>query len=871
MLDIKNNRLFKKIDLEILGALYFAILLISFFLSNIDFDLNNEASFTIGQATLKGVDIGSRVSLFYKAAIVGFILFVVAFLILKKIKQKIGLIKYYQEFEFLFSFQILLMLFGSFSEGVWLSEKLLHGTIVLLFILESTKRKIEWKLAGTTIHSAFLAFIGLTVFIENIYLSVAIFLAILFVLSIERVKVIRNGMNVLLSGLPFLFVILLELAMVLNQRGLNAVTCLVILSIGIIGSCWFLLYKAKHLKDVIYQLQMPLLLGGVVLYATYAFQIEQFNELFEYGNKLNPIMMMHSYGAIPFLDFFSSHLLSDFFWESLYVLLNGYSSSVELVIYNSFGIAIGAVISYYFLISIFNRSIGLALTILLLPFYEFFLPLNFAFALLPIVFLVKFARNEKRKDLFFFAATSVLLVFWRVDLGVGTVFALMGVFATMFILEKDRRFFLLKIGGLFVAFFGIVFCIYYSVAASKIVEAINYFGGSQAHGLDVLYYQLNNWFYIDYFILPGAILLIGSLLILNSDKYKINIAFYPLIFLIGFYFMNFQRGLVRHSFTELNESFVSSFGWLIIIIFSFGFIYRTLSLKWIVVLFISGSLLSIHLMTNWTNMVDKTKSISVNNIPSLFNGKIDRVIKNDQFDQETWPVIKFLKNHTNKNQTFLDFSNSPMLYYYTNREVPSVFAQYLQNTVNEFLQDENLKLLRTKDIPYVVFRQNPESFFDHTDGISNKVRYFKITPFIYDNYQPFKQIGKFEVWKLKSKDIVANKSLMHGMDDWNLGLLPYFWKGVKGESRILNINQNQIIIDTVTSSSFLKLEIDAKKEGICSIQSNDLKIDFNIKLNKNTYYLPIGVSYNLVNNKIESINFKLEDARIVSASEIKNK
>ena len=89
MLDIKNNRLFKKIDLEILGALYFAILLISFFLSNIDFDLNNEASFTIGQATLKGVDIGSRVSLFYKAAIVGFILFVVAFLILKKIKQKI--------------------------------------------------------------------------------------------------------------------------------------------------------------------------------------------------------------------------------------------------------------------------------------------------------------------------------------------------------------------------------------------------------------------------------------------------------------------------------------------------------------------------------------------------------------------------------------------------------------------------------------------------------------------------------------------------------------------------------------------------------------------------------------------------------------
>ena len=71
---------------------------------------------------------------------------------------------------------------------------------------------------------------------------------------------------------------------------------------------------------------------------------------------------------------------------------------------------------------------------------------------------------------------------------------------------------------------------------------------------------------------------------------------------------------------------------------------------------------------------------------------------------------------------------------------------------------------------------------------------------------------------------------MHGMEDWNLGLLPYFWKGVKGESRILNINQNQIIIDTVTSSSFLKLEIDAKKEGICSIQSNDLKIDFNIKV-----------------------------------------
>jgi hypothetical protein len=124
-----------------------------------------------------------------------------------------------------------------------------------------------------------------------------------------------------------------------------------------------------------------------------------------------------------------------------------------------------------------------------------------------------------------------------------------------------------------------------------------------------------------------------------------------------------------------------------------------------------------------------------------------RFVPDKAFEKENIFEFKdFLKNHFSEKATFLDFSNTPMLYFYTQRNVPSYFNQYMQNTVDEYLQRENLKKLATMEVPVVVYSNVPKSWFDCTDGVENSLRYFLIAEHIYQNYHPFAVLSKHSIW-----------------------------------------------------------------------------------------------------------------------------
>jgi hypothetical protein len=118
---------------------------------------------------------------------------------------------------------------------------------------------------------------------------------------------------------------------------------------------------------------IPMALAGIALMHVYNPIIEQPLDLFEYANKLNPVMRW-KFGELPFIDHISSHLVSDYFWTSLYACLHGFKPSADLLIYDNFAFVPGMLALYFLLRQLFPNSKTSLWILLLSPGLFFLLP-----------------------------------------------------------------------------------------------------------------------------------------------------------------------------------------------------------------------------------------------------------------------------------------------------------------------------------------------------------------------------------------------------------------------------------------------------------------------------------------------------------------
>ena len=109
-----------------------------------------------------------------------------------------------------------------------------------------------------------------------------------------------------------------------------------------------------------------------------------------------------------------------------------------------------------------------------------------------------------------------------------------------------------------------------------------------------------------------------------------------------------------------------------------------------------------------------------------------------------------MDENLSEEQTFLDFSNNPMLYYYCQRSVPSYFCQSLQNTVTDFQQLSQLNKIDTSLVPIVIYQNIPRGWGDQTDDVPNNMRQYLIAEFIYQHYEPYTVINHKAIWTTKS-------------------------------------------------------------------------------------------------------------------------
>ena len=151
-------------------------------------------------------------------------------------------------------------------------------------------------------------------------------------------------------------------------------------------------------------------------------------------------------------------------------------------------------------------------------------------------------------------------------------------------------------------------------------------------------------------------------------------------------------------------------------------------------------------------------SLSANNLPATLTrtrlgidtASISKVIS----------LAHYLKNNLKEDETFIDFSNTPMLYFYAEKEVPSFFYQSPQNVHSIKLQKDWINRLENFKVPLIVMRHSPPEWWDATDGVPNEIRHYAFSDFLYQNYFPFNETDGFEIWKKTESIVDVEKELI---------------------------------------------------------------------------------------------------------------
>mgnify|MGYP000384909415 CR=1 FL=1 len=510
---------------------------------------------------------------------------------------------------------------------------------------------------------------------------------------------------------------------------------------------------------------------GLLLSVNYRPIIIQSTELFELANSANAQLKLFQSHEIPFVDFLSSHMFSEQFYGIIYHAIFGFSNDLAFTTYAFLYTIIAFSALFYFLKFVFKSAWFAFLFIAIFPYLGAYLVNHFYVAFFVFFLFQKLKIKETVKNYTVLFLVLIALVLWRLDTGIATGMAAVVYFLLQAFFGTDKLS-LKKLSFSIAIIAFICICVILVLASfypleyllSNVQNALHYIAGSQAHGYSKSTDVFNQQFYLFHFVFPFfAVCMIGTLTIMLKNKeskwLKSSNLAHASIFVFLIYLFNIQRGIVRHGFMESNDSIINTF-------FFLGCCLLLLSL--------------IHFKNNATRFVTFFSAsfifvitwsyFPMNENNSFFNQffsentlyKLDkalnkdnfkgRVILNEEFNKtEIIPIHSFLNQHLKYKETFFDFSNSPILYYYSNRNVPSYFCQNLQNTIDDYLQIEQLKQLKKQQVPLVIFSNYPKNWFDATDGVPSETRHYMLASYIFKKYKPLGIVGKRSIWGLKSR------------------------------------------------------------------------------------------------------------------------
>lgn len=883
-------------------SLFYCIWLVFQLVNSQSFNLESFPNRMIGIATLEAYDVSLRVTLFYKSVF----LFLISFLLLNLIGRYIhskneSLLKSIEVkiINYVSLIGVLYFLFQVFEYKVFYSLELIYHAHKLM-LLALVIRKFFFP----KIRPSYTIYLCLFILSSSLYFFVAdcfsilgavnnpdffitsflIFILILLGFYLPFYNTDHNKQKqifypiafalVPLAAFPLVSVLKDELYLVLKNNNLQVNHIGIIYTVLLLILLTVILYRFNRInkrqnsneKNILATAYFPLFIFSIITYTFYSHFYYYSDEAFESGNKYLPIMEFELFNVIPTLEKFNSHLLSDYFFSSIYTFFNGMGSTNEMELYDFMYIPFSFTLFYYLIYFLTGNSIVSLFTILLFPFYTSLLPGGYSFAI-PGLFAMHFILNAKQsfKNYFIVISSVLFITLWRFDLG----YSCMVIIPTILIIYnfidpfysikwKPLLLAFIIVLGLIAAFLSIL-SLYREVNLfEKSLYTLNYFSSAQTYGYSIIGWTNTSQFKMHYYVFPIAVLIIVTALFLNYKKLTISkqqrLSYLSLLFLCAFYFMNFNRGLIRHSLIEGGDEFTSSFIYIILpgSIFVFFRKQATLSKFIVFVLFSFFSILnfkmslrqdSISLFEQNIHKIQTQKNDTLSNIKNRILGLSDSTKLKD------YAFIQFIKNHTKADETFMDFTGNSMLYFYTKKISPSFFYQNPFCSHNEFLQKRFIQDFSNYSVPFLIFTNTQANDNFGMDGVPNIFRHYRMAEYFYKNYEPHVIVDKYRVWKKKGHFCDCKNELLvaHSFNNndstfsFNLKINP--------------LKQYYILAKT-------------KKDSLLNIKILHASDTFNtslVKLNSTTNYYVLEKNWPEIKVILNGTNFNCEQLNIYEA------
>ena len=753
------------------------------------FSLEDFTGRPISMATSEAIDIGKRVAAFYRAIVFASVLVLLFTRIVVMIRIYIHetelrilnalslagfCLMYFQVTtgDFTSTFRFLFALMAIVASGIVFKNERKHNRDLLdLFcwtsMLSVALFFIQWQVFAFAFGRQIFS-LPLVVLITGI----PFYVYFLIYSRLDRRLILVSAP---LMWSPLLSFLCIEIFMIFNQHGVFFSPRL-IYGIGLftIGIIMFYRIRKMHsgtnhlpIQKILFGRWMPLLLCGILCVAFYNPVVTPEIDFFEDANHILPLHQWFNFGKMPFLNTFSSHALSDFGPGIFYSLLNGPDPLGILVYGFLMGVVIILVV-YFFIYKITNDGFMATWFALAYPFTTLLIPAYFNLVPLSALAFVMLYERQSILRYTLFLGSIVFMIFWRIDLGLSTLVAGIGSllflrFATPNVHFERKNFF--NSLGIIAAILLICFLVFILIGGKQVFvsmhDVVNYISSFQSYGLKDLAYSFDINFFNLYILLPSVVLiLVGQCMfsIVRRKYSKDKMLFAMAVVFLGiFYFSNLQRGLVRHTLAEQWDMALTSFGYFIIAASVYLNISGRNTYMRFLTFFIAGTLVIVNYVYS-TPGPETTNNFSrlSTRLQSPFETsskreKINRIVEDPKIKPRYAEFNEWLNQNFSAGSTFLDFSNSAMLYYYTNRNVPNYFLQIPQSAHNEYLQERFIEDLKNYDIPVTVFASVPSGFWDNLDGIPNTLRHYRISEYIYRNYLPAILVEPYEVWVHKSK------------------------------------------------------------------------------------------------------------------------
>ncbi len=778
-------------------CLFYSLWLVQSIANDQHFVLHSFKGRMIGIATLEGYDIGQRVSLFYKCAgillgsffvfsLAGYLIFKKFPALLQSVETKIinylslagiifylcGLFNCYvkDSIEVLYSFHrfmlvailLRLVLFRKTQPNVYNYTLVILLSVSLFYLVRDcfffSAADSPPEFPNTTLIIAGLLFIGLGFLLKKdpgqagvnkiaYYLLPLMLLPVATILK-DEIYLICKARHLAPPDLLLLYILLLA----------------VLAGIVLLRIRRFKKRGGLMQKELLARYYFPLFIFSVAAFSKYSYYTYFSTETFELANKYLPIMEFKLFNVIPTLEKFNSHVLSDYFFSAIYTFLNGLQWGSEMVLYDFLYPVISCVL-YYFLLFYLSRNAFIAFFgAMLFPFSAALLPESFSFGVFAVFALHRIiTQKPSLKNYLVFFLTLGGLILWRIDLGYACVYTMPALLVYYHLRSKTFRIQprLLIMGALSVLGITLLtvvgFCLYRGANLfEKLPYALNYLSSFQTYGLMSLGDPAQVAYKMHYYVFPVTVAIILLTLIikypaLNKSRGQ-RLAYLSLLFICGFYFANFNRGLVRHGLIENTDLNTSSYIYLIIPgAFLVFFHNRTQVFRCCGLFAIAFFLIVNYKLPNPylpRSFFETSLEFDLLKQPADLPKIQSRVIHEPDYkDNKDSAFIRFIHEHTTPDETFIDFSNNPMLFFYTQKITPSYFYQNPLCSHNEFLQKRFVADLKDYNTPWLVFNSTDSWGMDAVDIVPNPLRHYRMAEYFYRNYTPYVIAGRFSVWK----------------------------------------------------------------------------------------------------------------------------